>query len=116
MHICSCGWIGVSDECGVRDDNSHSCPICYGGYWGDESLRIVKEADAFRFVLFNAGSVRSAFIASILERPDDEAPRLVFADWLDENGESAIATRIRQRIKELNNGKEKEEEEKGCAA
>lgn len=28
---------------------------------------------------------KSAFIAAILEHPDDDAPRLVFADWLDEH-------------------------------
>ena len=25
-----------------------------------------------------------AFLRSILEAPDDDAPRLIFADWLDE--------------------------------
>src|SRR6516162_306803 len=39
-----------------------------------------------------------AFLATILERPDDDAPRLVFADWLEEHGESARAEFIRVQI------------------
>lgn len=29
---------------------------------------------------------RAAFLAAILDAPDDDAPRLVYADWLDEQG------------------------------
>src|SRR5437764_1154624 len=29
----------------------------------------------------------AAFLAAILDRPDDDAPRLVYADWLDERGD-----------------------------
>jgi uncharacterized protein (TIGR02996 family) len=29
-----------------------------------------------------------AFLAQIRERPDDDGPRLIFADWLDEHGDS----------------------------
>lgn len=35
------------------------------------------------------------FIASIQDAPEDDVPRLVFADWLEENGESARAEFIR---------------------
>jgi uncharacterized protein (TIGR02996 family) len=28
-----------------------------------------------------------AFIQGIRERPDDDAPRLIYADWLDEHGD-----------------------------
>src|SRR5450755_976841 len=28
-----------------------------------------------------------AFLQAILERPDDDAPRLLYADWLDERGD-----------------------------
>jgi uncharacterized protein (TIGR02996 family) len=38
---------------------------------------------------------REAFFASIREHPDDDTPRLVFADWLDENGDCAHAELIR---------------------
>lgn len=40
-------------------------------------------------------SDESAFLQSIADRPDDDAPRLVFADWLDERGESGRAEFIR---------------------
>ena len=35
------------------------------------------------------------FIDAIRISPDDDSPRLVFADWLDEHGESARAEFIR---------------------
>jgi len=36
-----------------------------------------------------------AFRQAIIEKPDDDTPRLVYADWLDEHGESARAEFIR---------------------
>jgi uncharacterized protein (TIGR02996 family) len=36
-----------------------------------------------------------AFLQAILERPEDDVPRLVYADWLDENGDSERAEFIR---------------------
>jgi uncharacterized protein (TIGR02996 family) len=36
-----------------------------------------------------------AFLAAIRERPDDAATRLVFADWLEERGETARAAELR---------------------
>src|SRR5262245_8775489 len=36
-----------------------------------------------------------AFIAEIAERPDDDGPRLVFADWLEDHGDPARAEFIR---------------------
>ncbi|MBO0697704.1 MAG: TIGR02996 domain-containing protein [Zavarzinella sp.] len=41
----------------------------------------------------------TAFRRSILEAPDDDAPRLVYADWLDEHGESDRAEFIRLQIR-----------------
>jgi len=38
---------------------------------------------------------REALLAAICEHPDDDTPRLVFADWLDENGEPERAEFIR---------------------
>lgn len=38
---------------------------------------------------------RDAFLADICEHPDEDAPRLVFADWLDDQGESTFAEFIR---------------------
>jgi len=42
---------------------------------------------------------RSAFLKAILANPDDEAPRLIFADWLDEQGECQRAEFIRVQVK-----------------
>src|SRR5947209_10059060 len=39
-----------------------------------------------------------AFLQAILEQPDDDAPRLVYADWLEEHGESERAAFIRLHI------------------
>src|SRR4051812_47586823 len=38
------------------------------------------------------------FLRAICQAPDDDAPRLVFADWLDETGDPDRAEFIRQHI------------------
>src|SRR3954470_21924045 len=38
---------------------------------------------------------RAAFLRAIAENPDDDLPRLVYADWLDEHGEPERAEFIR---------------------
>jgi uncharacterized protein (TIGR02996 family) len=38
---------------------------------------------------------REALLRAVCEQPDDDTPRLVFADWLQENGEEARAEFIR---------------------
>src|SRR5262245_31666860 len=43
-------------------------------------------------------SDHEAFLSAILESPDDDAPRLVYADWLDEHGDPDRATFIRVQI------------------
>jgi uncharacterized protein (TIGR02996 family) len=40
-------------------------------------------------------TIEDAFRTAILETPDDDTPRLVFADWLDENGQPDRAAFIR---------------------
>jgi uncharacterized protein (TIGR02996 family) len=40
-----------------------------------------------------------ALLRAILDDPDDDAPRLIYADWLDENGDQARAAFIRAQIK-----------------
>src|SRR5215475_14572779 len=40
-------------------------------------------------------SMQSAFLADICANPDDDTPRLVYADWLDENGDPERAHFIR---------------------
>jgi uncharacterized protein (TIGR02996 family) len=37
----------------------------------------------------------AAFLQAILDAPDDDAPRLIYADWLDEHGDAARAEFIR---------------------
>jgi uncharacterized protein (TIGR02996 family) len=40
-----------------------------------------------------------AFLQAILEEPDDDTPRLVYADWLDENGDPDRAEFIRLQLR-----------------
>lgn len=42
--------------------------------------------------------MREQFLAEIIENVADDAPRLVFADWLDENGEPERAELIRVQV------------------
>lgn len=39
-----------------------------------------------------------SFLRAICENPDDDAPRLIYADWLDENGDADRAEFIRLQI------------------
>ncbi len=41
---------------------------------------------------------REALLRAVCESPDDDVPRLVFADWLEENGEAERAEFIRAEI------------------
>jgi uncharacterized protein (TIGR02996 family) len=41
------------------------------------------------------------FLEDIIAHPDDDAPRLIFADWLDEQGSSARAEFIRSQIERI---------------
>jgi uncharacterized protein (TIGR02996 family) len=43
-------------------------------------------------------SDRDALFAAILAHPDEDTPRLVFADWLEENGQADYAAFIRKQI------------------
>lgn len=45
-----------------------------------------------------AAADRLAFTRAVLARPDDDLPRLIFADWLDERGESERAEFIRVQV------------------
>jgi uncharacterized protein (TIGR02996 family) len=44
------------------------------------------------------GGKRAALLAAVCADPDNDAPRLAFADWLDRNGESAWAGVIRKQL------------------
>jgi uncharacterized protein (TIGR02996 family) len=39
-----------------------------------------------------------AFLADIIESPDDDAPRLIYSDWLEDHGQADRATFIRVQI------------------
>src|SRR5262249_48629601 len=41
---------------------------------------------------------RQAFLQTIIEAPEDDTPRLVFADWLDDEGDAKRAEFIRTQI------------------
>ena len=43
-------------------------------------------------------SAEQALLRSVLEAPDEDAPRLVYADWLEENGQGERAEFIRLQI------------------
>jgi uncharacterized protein (TIGR02996 family) len=43
-------------------------------------------------------SDRDALLAAVFDHPADDAPRLVYADWLDEHGEPAQAAFIRAQV------------------
>jgi uncharacterized protein (TIGR02996 family) len=40
----------------------------------------------------------AALLAAICDRPDDDTPRLVFADWLDDDGDAARAAFVRTQV------------------
>jgi uncharacterized protein (TIGR02996 family) len=44
-------------------------------------------------------SSRESFLAEIIANPEDDAPRLVFADWLEDNGDPNRAEFIRLQIR-----------------
>ena len=49
-----------------------------------------------------------AFLASIIESPDDDDPRLIYADWLDEHGQTERAEflRVQCELARLRKGKD----------
>jgi uncharacterized protein (TIGR02996 family) len=59
-------------------------------------------------------SLEQAFIADIVERPDDDAPRLIYADWLQDNGDPDRGEFIRAQCelarKRVAGGKERRKE------
>ncbi|AWM40468.1 Leucine Rich repeats (2 copies) [Gemmata obscuriglobus] len=62
-----------------------------------------------------------AFLGAILRHPDDDTPRLVFADWLDERGAGddparAALIRAQCRLETLPEGKERKAAEKETKA
>lgn len=56
--------------------------------------------------------LRAAFLRDICAHPDDDMPRLIFADWLEEQGDLARAEfiRVQCRIAEINRELKSEED------
>ncbi len=44
-------------------------------------------------------SQADAFLAAVRDAPDDDAPRLIFADWLDDHGDADRAAFIRAQVR-----------------
>ena len=61
---------------------------------------------------------RDAFLRAIREHPDDDTPRLVYADWLDEHGDADRAEFIRAQcaLARLEDGPERWELNGRCEA
>jgi uncharacterized protein (TIGR02996 family) len=47
----------------------------------------------------SASETEAGFLRSIWDDPEDDAPRLVYADWLDDRGEAARAEFIRTQVR-----------------
>src|SRR5947209_2333045 len=45
-----------------------------------------------------ATAMHEAFLQAIIEAPEDDAPRLVYADWLEDNGDPHRAEFIRVQV------------------
>jgi len=54
----------------------------------------------------------NAFIQAVIAEPDDDAPRLIYADWLDEQGQSERAEfiRLQCQIAQLSKGNHRRKE------
>ena len=55
-----------------------------------------------------AGTIEDAFMEDIIADPDDDAPRLIYADWLDDHGQEARAEFIRVQIERARLGDDDE--------
>ena len=40
-------------------------------------------------------TAENSFLRAVIESPDDDAPRLIYADWLDDHGDPERADFIR---------------------
>jgi uncharacterized protein (TIGR02996 family) len=50
--------------------------------------------------------LESAFLRAIAETPEDDAPRLIFADWLEEHGHTDRARFIREQCEQARRGQQ----------
>lgn len=60
-------------------------------------LRMAGDSTAAPAMLGIEMTDRDALLQAVIAEPDDDAPRLVFADWCDENGQSERAELIRRQ-------------------
>lgn len=61
---------------------------------------LIRPARDFFPGVVNSMSDGEALLKAILEQPDDDTPRLVYADWLLENGLGLRADFICRRVRE----------------
>ncbi len=60
-------------------------------------------------------SIEEAFLAAVYERPDDDTPRLVYADWLEDRGQLPRAELIRLQCRIAVGPHSEEDEDRACA-
>jgi uncharacterized protein (TIGR02996 family) len=58
---------------------------------GDRFLGAVPKQPGWHFVTAEAMMSHQAFLQAIMETPDDDTPRLIYADWLEDNGDKERA-------------------------
>lgn len=101
---CSCGWIGQDSDRlwrkirrpGISHEQEFQelCPICY--------REAKTELDFTRAVTILAGmsyGSRAGFIMQILSDPLDDSVRLIFSDWLLENGSEEESAALKHTVK-----------------
>jgi uncharacterized protein (TIGR02996 family) len=96
----NCGGPIRVEKCTITgwEDWTYWCPECH---WLADRRGGIALWKAYQQMSEGGGRPRQrgreakAFLRSVLERPDDDTPRLAFADWLGEHGEGARAEFIR---------------------
>ena len=63
--------------------------------WGDECDFF---QDDEKYLLPPPSPIQQAFLRAIAEHPDDDSSRLVYADWLEENGDPEKAGYVRVKV------------------
>lgn len=86
---------------GSSDSSIATGPAAAGHWCYQIQLSLILQVSKMGHHAFKAMTDRDAFIRTICESPDDDAPRLVFADWLEEHGDQEWARFIRMRPPEV---------------
>lgn len=92
-------------KCGVKDRSPNSREVSRSLFervkpsGQDPCDPAMKEIDAIGFALEPSMTDEQAFLQAICSTPDDLAPRLIYADWLDDQGQHERAEEIRGDIR-----------------